>query len=372
MPPARTTKETDNASTSDDESYSTVMDDEPSSSSALTNRNASSTTLGAPHIDTSEAPVSSSPGKDTVIPTPPHSDSRPPLVVLDDRRSSVVVVDGPSNGSASQTGTGARGPGGSVPHSSSLKRRKQAKDVEASLDSPRPPDSTERYGTVVEYGSEPEECSRALIFPSKSSYTPQNIPFQRNKNKNWTFQKIFGEADFFASGFLYMQPHSEKEVKSVMDNAYVFLVLEGAIEAKIHKSTYVLSSGGAFQVPRGNTYSIKNISNSNAKLFFAQARKPLLIVDSDSLPGERHVPFNRRPTTKAAMLLHWFFQRLITRLLQLRVTVLTWYRRHLSEFERYFMGRRLYFICFVLGLMIRRLPFIGSPPLLNIQIIRVS
>lgn len=91
-------------------------------------------------------------------------------------------------------------------------------------------------------------------------------------NSNWFFQKIFGEGDFIAAGEMRIPPRGEKPSKSSKDNAYVFYVVEGAVSVVIHESTYIVSSGGMFLVPRGNTYCIHNICQRDAKLFFTQAR----------------------------------------------------------------------------------------------------
>lgn len=50
-------------------------------------------------------------------------------------------------------------------------------------------------------------------------------------------------------------------------------MIEGAVTFKVHESSYVLCTGGMILVPRGNTYYIENITERDAKLFFAQARR---------------------------------------------------------------------------------------------------
>ena len=53
----------------------------------------------------------------------------------------------------------------------------------------------------------------------------------------------------------------------------VFYMIEGAVTFKVHNSSYILCTGGMILVPRGNTYYIENVSERDAKLFFAQARR---------------------------------------------------------------------------------------------------
>ncbi|KAJ2923225.1 hypothetical protein H1R20_g13869, partial [Candolleomyces eurysporus] len=94
-------------------------------------------------------------------------------------------------------------------------------------------------------------------------------------NNSWSFDKIFGDADFIAAGQLVIPPNSRKPSKATKDNTYIFYVVEGAVNLKVHDTSLVLASGGMFMVPRGNTYFIENISQRDAKLFFTQARKTL-------------------------------------------------------------------------------------------------
>jgi hypothetical protein len=121
----------------------------------------------------------------------------------------------------------------------------------------------------------------------------------------------------------------------------------------------------------GNSYSIKNISQGDAKLFFCQARK---MREGEDLIQGRILPSSQldRPTSKFTMLAMWILQRLMERFVRLRYTGLSWYRKNLSQYERFATGRRLYFLCFLLGLALRRLPFIGSPPLIKIQFVQVD
>jgi len=102
---------------------------------------------------------------------------------------------------------------------------------------------------------------------------------------NFAFQKIFGDGDFIAAGQLIIPVGSEKPSKGTKDNTYVFYVIEGAVNLKIHTTSFVICSGGCFLVPRGNVYYIKNICSRTAKLFFAQARKvPAGAEESHLLP----------------------------------------------------------------------------------------
>lgn len=83
----------------------------------------------------------------------------------------------------------------------------------------------------------------------------------------------------------------------------IFYVIEGAVECKVHRASFVLATGGMFMVPRGefiytifekktftpyfwpgNQYYIKNICEREVKIFFAQARK-IEENDMEAMPG---------------------------------------------------------------------------------------
>lgn len=86
---------------------------------------------------------------------------------------------------------------------------------------------------------------------------------------DWSFQKVFGDADFIAAGVLIIPPNAKKPSKGTKDNTYVrrascllfmfqillllqvFYVIEGAVNLKIHDTSLVLATGAMFLVPRG-------------------------------------------------------------------------------------------------------------------------
>ncbi|RXW20277.1 hypothetical protein EST38_g5573 [Candolleomyces aberdarensis] len=107
------------------------------------------------------------------------------------------------------------------------------------------------------------------------AWTVKMIDPQPVANGLWSFHSIFADGDFMAAGHLVIPPNGRKSTKATKDNSYIFHVIEGAVKMKVHNSSLVLAPGGMFMVPRGNTYSIENISQRDAKLFFTQARKTM-------------------------------------------------------------------------------------------------
>ncbi|RDX46946.1 hypothetical protein OH76DRAFT_1442600 [Lentinus brumalis] len=128
-------------------------------------------------------------------------------------------------------------------------------------------EKTDSRCLVREYGDEDKEVERRVAF------TANMVQPKPAAQGAFYFQKIFGDGDFLAAGQLIIPPGSTKPTKGTKDNTFVFYVIQGAVQFCVHKTNFVLSTGGMFMVPRGNIYYIQNICERDAKLFFAQARK---------------------------------------------------------------------------------------------------
>ncbi|KAI0273529.1 Mif2/CENP-C like-domain-containing protein [Gloeopeniophorella convolvens] len=125
---------------------------------------------------------------------------------------------------------------------------------------------THTNGVVVDWFTG-NEVSRRLAFPGRL------VNPRPAANNEFFFTKVFGDGEYIAAGQLRIPPNKHKPSKMTKDNTYVFFVIEGAVNFKVHESSYVLCTGGMILVPRGNTYYIENIAERDAKLFFAQARR---------------------------------------------------------------------------------------------------
>ncbi|KAF8495308.1 Mif2/CENP-C like-domain-containing protein [Gautieria morchelliformis] len=132
-------------------------------------------------------------------------------------------------------------------------------------------DDTHSNGIILDWYSKTEVERRV-------AYTAKMISPRAAQANKYSFQKVFGDGNFFAAGQLIIPPGEEKPPKPAKDNTYIFYVIEGAVECKVHRASFVLATGGMFMVPRGNQYYIKNICKREVKIFFAQARK---IEESD-------------------------------------------------------------------------------------------
>ncbi|KDR73744.1 hypothetical protein GALMADRAFT_251561 [Galerina marginata CBS 339.88] len=148
-------------------------------------------------------------------------------------------------------------------------------------------DETQALCTVLHFTTK-EEVERRI------AWTAKMVEPKLAADRNWSFDKIFGDDDFIAAGQLIIPPRGRKPSKAAKDNTYVFYVIEGAVNFKVHETSMILTSGGMFMVPRGNTYLIENICERNAKLFFTQARKVDMNKDEKSAKADHVAEAQRR------------------------------------------------------------------------------
>ncbi|KAJ1970438.1 mitotic fidelity of chromosome transmission- protein [Dimargaris xerosporica] len=85
------------------------------------------------------------------------------------------------------------------------------------------------------------------------------------------FQKCLQEAEWFSSGVLVINPGREKLMRQTTDAAMIFYIVSGRCSVTVARTTFIMSRGDQFLVPRGNEYRVVNISRHDAKLFFTRA-----------------------------------------------------------------------------------------------------
>ncbi|KAJ1980728.1 mitotic fidelity of chromosome transmission- protein [Dimargaris verticillata] len=85
------------------------------------------------------------------------------------------------------------------------------------------------------------------------------------------FQKCLQEAEWFSSGVLVINPEREKLMRQTTDAAMIFYIVSGRCSVTVAGTTFTMSRGDQFLVPRGNEYRVVNTSRHDAKLFFTRA-----------------------------------------------------------------------------------------------------
>jgi hypothetical protein len=113
-----------------------------------------------------------------------------------------------------------------------------------------------------------------FIFGAGVAFTSKMVNPKVAINSKYMFQKIFGDGDFIAAGQLIIPPGEKKPAKPTKDNTYVrvpfveikhvsytilqiFYLIEGAVQFKVHRSSFILATGGMFMVPRGKSICMK-------------------------------------------------------------------------------------------------------------------
>ncbi|XP_064606441.1 uncharacterized protein LOC135471240 [Liolophura sinensis] len=76
----------------------------------------------------------------------------------------------------------------------------------------------------------------------------------------------------FSAGELVIRPMEEKPTQTVSESTMIFSILEGKLAVTIHETTSILQKRDVFYIPPENTYSLKNLRKTSAKLFFTQVR----------------------------------------------------------------------------------------------------
>ncbi|EUC48907.1 hypothetical protein COCMIDRAFT_33589 [Bipolaris oryzae ATCC 44560] len=93
------------------------------------------------------------------------------------------------------------------------------------------------------------------------------------------FAKIGSSGSFFNWGLIELGPDQMKRTKNSRFMHMVFNVQSGTVEVRVHENEFTIHKHGIWQVPRGNTYSIRNIGSGTARVFFAQAKEKFVDVE---------------------------------------------------------------------------------------------
>ncbi|KAJ4475020.1 Mif2/CENP-C like-domain-containing protein [Lentinula aciculospora] len=231
-------------------------------------------------------------------------------------------------------------------------------------------DNTPTNGNVFDFRTE-QPVSRHITQTEKFTTHSLRVAYEGN----WSFCKVFADGSFMASGYIHLPPGGRKSSKSVKDNTYIFHVVEGAVNVKIHDTAYIMAQGGSFMVPRGNVYFIENICERTAKLMFVQAREVTAGEQDDPLRLVRGQPppklFPALPKSKLFILVGWVIERLLKRFVKYRKGILAWYLKSAMQVGRYVQGPKAYIAFFVLGFLFRSVgPSRSLLPRINVQVIR--
>ncbi|KAF2837123.1 hypothetical protein M501DRAFT_986919 [Patellaria atrata CBS 101060] len=89
---------------------------------------------------------------------------------------------------------------------------------------------------------------------------------------NFSFMRIFTN-HYIGSGMIDIPVGGFKRTKSARRMYMLFFVHKGRVQAVVNNNSFIVSQGGSFGVPRGNTYSLSNAGEKPVKLFYAQGNE---------------------------------------------------------------------------------------------------
>ncbi|KAF2118980.1 kinetochore CENP-C fungal-like protein [Lophiotrema nucula] len=122
--------------------------------------------------------------------------------------------------------------------------------------------------------SREEEESEAIAW-SHAGIQPQDVPEAQFK-----FTKLGSAPGSYLSwGVIDVPVAGVKRTKNARRMHMVFHVVRGTLQVRVAENEFIINKGGVWQVPRGNTYSITNVSNVDSRVFFAQAYESILEED---------------------------------------------------------------------------------------------
>ena len=156
---------------------------------------------------------------------------------------------------------------------------------------PKPKPETYDYESDPEIeGSEwfKKKSLEAEVFLSEDTkvervvaWTPDGGEFQQpppsNKGlqvvENFKVAPLFdADSDMIAAGLLEFPVEGFKSLRTAGESLFIFHVAKGLVEVTLNSEKFVVTRGCSFEVPKLNIYSLKNIGQVTARLFFVQCQ----------------------------------------------------------------------------------------------------
>lgn len=162
----------------------------------------------------------------------------------------------------------ARGPSGWQANNREFQRGSETVDYDDSII------SGTHNGVSVDYKATVLDYLTGYQVVRRIAWAKGAPVFRPSGNSEYSVATLFDEdSHFIASGMLSIRPNGYKPARSAKQNTYMFYVISGIIEVNVSGHAFALDEGASFQVPRGNSYSIRNRSGSRpATLFFTHGR----------------------------------------------------------------------------------------------------
>lgn len=91
--------------------------------------------------------------------------------------------------------------------------------------------------------------------------------------ENFKVAPLFdANSDMIAAGLLEFPVEGFKSLRTAGDSLFIFHVAKGLVEVTLNTDKFVVTRGCSFEIPKLNIYSLKNIGQTTARLFFVQCQ----------------------------------------------------------------------------------------------------
>lgn len=131
------------------------------------------------------------------------------------------------------------------------------------------------WDPIDQLGAQAEVTETEIAFSAGAIVTSQ-IP-----NATFRFAKTL-TLPFFGSGMVDVPPGGAKKLKNSRKMQMVFFVYRGRVQVTVNDTSFRIGTGGMWQVPRGNFYSIENDYDKEARIFFSQGCEVAMQEAEDS------------------------------------------------------------------------------------------
>ncbi|KAF9278277.1 hypothetical protein BGZ68_008668 [Mortierella alpina] len=118
------------------------------------------------------------------------------------------------------------------------------------------------------------------VIPRVIAESAHAVRFRDVEGGEYQFHRGLEDIDSVVSGTMKIKCGGKKPSKNGSPCSMVFYIIRGLVRVTVHESEFVLSTGGRFLVPRGNRYSITNLSRNECRLFFVQSKAGMTAADS--------------------------------------------------------------------------------------------
>ncbi|KAK6083600.1 cupin [Seiridium cupressi] len=129
----------------------------------------------------------------------------------------------------------------------------------------------------------PQDEDQVEVAEEELAISEGAIQMKDIKDATFRFAKTL-TLPFFGSGIVDLPPHSEKRIKNARKMQMAFFVHYGNVEVTVSSTSFRITKGGTWFVPRGNHYSIVNDTDKPARLFFCQGcEMPAQVAESQEM-----------------------------------------------------------------------------------------